>query len=533
MIALSRFSPRIPERAGAGIWPALAAVMLISLYPLLRYGGSWNIGGDTVNFVITIRSVLDTGELDPSGRQVYPNGYGFQALSVFLVHVSGISLPDWQVFGAALLVVWMVFPAWLLYREWVGSGRGATLATVILFTQPELLFGIMRGTHEKFTRGLMLLCLYLLTYSLRSRNNPRRFASAVLAFYLGTYALVSFNNFFSTSFITAVLIALMMVWVVAWRTKSFSSLSIAVQRLSHVVFASLIIAFVYTMYVYGPARENLLLLESIADKIAALFLQAETSESFNPYSTPVFQEWISPYVYFMLTLANWTMLLFSGAIWLSQSFTWFVRRRRPDHETDVLMWAFYGAFTLQVALAVVADISGALTGNLQHRMFPTIGMVGAPLIARWLLSVIRTERVVTARLARSAIWATIAVMASLSLMKATNEPVLSNRWQTYLPAEVEAVEWADTTLARRTVWTGYDRRLIEVIDTRSGAEPRRVALDRLEVNPDTDNFLISELTRIQSHRYDIALPTRFDDFVTYDNGEVQIYHERPRTPYNR
>src|SRR5690606_21575865 len=144
------------------------------------------------------------------------------------------------------------------------------------------------------------------------RNRPARFAAAILAFYVTVYAVITFNNLFSTSFISAVLLALVMVRLLAWRTKSLPILSSMVKRLSYVVAVSLVLAFLYTFYVYEPARANLFLLESIVDRIAALFLPTETTETFNPYTGAVFRAWISPYAFLLLTVSNWLMLLVSG-----------------------------------------------------------------------------------------------------------------------------------------------------------------------------------------------------------------------------
>lgn len=518
---------------GLGVLPAIVVVLLISIYPLIRYGGTWNVGGDTLNFTVAIRSVLDSGNLVTPGGVNYPNGYGFQVLSVFFINLTGLDLPEWQVFGAIFLVTWMVFPAWLLYREWVGSNVGATLATIFLFTQPELLFGVMRGTHEKFTRGLILLCLYLITYSLRSRQSSRRFVASLLAFYLSAYALITFNNLFSTSFLAAVLLSLVMAWFLAWWTKSFHTFRPTMQRLTYVIVISFVLASIYSFYVYSPAKQNLVLLQTITDKVAALFLDVQSTPSYNPYTGPVFHAWVSPLIFLLLSLPNWILLLGSSLIWASQSVHWLLRRKAPSSDSELLLWAFYGAFALQGALTVLADVSGALSGNLQHRMFPTISLMGVAIIAHWLLPILRSKRNSLARIARTATWVGICFLSLLTLAKATNEPVLSNQWATYLPAEVNALDWAERKLAGRAVWTGFDRRLVEVVHIRSGALPRRSRLDRFSVEPETDNFLISEIIRLQSPRLSVPLPIQSDDFITFDNGQAQIYHRRPQTPYRR
>lgn len=520
-----------------GILPILVIAFLISLYPFLRFGGWWNAGGDTLIFTYAIRNLLESGNLVSSSGVNYPNGYGFQALSVFLIRLSGLSLPQWQLFGSVLLIFWMVIPAWLLYREWLGTNRGATLAAIFLFTQPELLFVIMRGTHEKFTRGLILLCLYLITYSLRSRHSWRRFAASVLAFYLTSFALTTFNNFFSTSFLSAVLLSLFLAWGLVRWTKSTHLFSHAIQRMAYAVLITFILAFIYTFYVYTPAIRNLLILETITDRVAALFLDVQATATFtpiyNPYTEPVFYAWVSPYAFLLLSLGNWILLLGSGIIWVSQTFRYLLRRQAPSSNAELLLWSFYGAFAVQGVLSVLADISGALAGNLQHRMFPTISLMGVAVIARWLLPILQSDRNFKTRLARSVLVVGVSLLTLLALVKATREPVLSNQWSTYLPAEKRALDWAERTLADRSVWTGYDRRLVETVHIRSGGLPRRSRLDRFNAKPETDNFLISELIRLQVPRFGASLPIASDDLLTYDNGQAQIYHRRPGNAYRR
>src|SRR5215213_1567955 len=196
-----------------GLVIIVVATILLGLYPILRYGGLWG-EIDTNAATLAIRAMYDTGSILPGGnRFVYPNGYTYQVLAVFLMNVSGISLPALHLYASSLLLFVIVVPAWLLYRELTASVRGATLATVLLITQPEFLFVVSRGTHEKFTRALMLLTLYLIAASFRSRHRPARLISMTLAFYLAGYAIVALNNLLSTSFIFGVLLSFIIIWV--------------------------------------------------------------------------------------------------------------------------------------------------------------------------------------------------------------------------------------------------------------------------------------------------------------------------------
>ena len=249
------------------------AVFLVAGYASMRYGKLWG-ETDTNVFAVLIRAMVDEAKLVPVQR-VYPNGYGFPVLATYLVSISGLSVTGMQLAGGALLAVWVVLPVWLAYRELVGSARGATLATVLILIQPEFLFPILRGTHEKFTRGLMFLCLFLLVRSILARQTWRRFAALLLGFYLASYALITFNNLLATSFIVALGLALVLGLIMRYLIAPRSDSSDTMRRLLYAVSISLLLAFLFTFYAYPPARHGLRIVESVWDRMAMLFLDVE------------------------------------------------------------------------------------------------------------------------------------------------------------------------------------------------------------------------------------------------------------------
>lgn len=542
----------------------IAVALLIASYAMLRYGGLWG-EGDTNVFSAASQAALETGRLTEAPAQaVYPNGYGYQAITIFLANVTGLTVPDLQLYGSALLMIWIVVPAWLLYREFIGSKPGATLATAILFVQPEFLFPVLRGTHEKFGRGLMLLCLYLLIRSLHSRDRPRRFGALVLAFYLSVFTLISLNNLMATSFILVIGLALALSWLVFLGNRTiFPSMMAAIRRLLYAVGISIVLTFIFIFYAYTPARHDLLVIWSFGDQLGALFSGiggAGDAASTNPYAT-VDTGWISLPAYFTVSLANWLLLLGSAAIWFWQGVCWMRPRKRPQGETlgstetnlgpltvwmwrgtcwlrrseresDLLLWAFYGAFVFQVVISIALDVSGALTSNLQHRAFPGFTMLAAPVAAKWLVERMPWQAL-AGRLAQAVLWTGIAVLSVLSVLKSTNEPLLSNKWLFYLPAEVTAFEWAEDSLSERSLWSGFDERIAASVGIRSEMATRKVQLTMSVVDASVRDFLISDIIRRQSLRLSVPVPVEADSMITYDNGQAQIQHLRPRTPFQK
>ncbi|MEM7334924.1 MAG: hypothetical protein AAF490_22795 [Chloroflexota bacterium] len=506
----------------------LMTVLVLASYAIFRYGGYWG-ETDTFAFANAIRAIQTSAELTPQG-QSYPNGYGFQALSVFMMSFLGITLDQWLLVVGTFLVGWIVFPAWLLYRELTASPRGATLATVILFVQAEFLFPVLRGSHEKFTRGLMLFCLFLLVRSLKTRYEPKRFAGWLIAFYLAVFGLITFNSLLAISFIVATCLALGLNWTAMrfFNRKRTKKADPASQRLTYAALISMGMAFLFTFYIYQPAIHHLDLFQSIWDKVAALLLDVEESAT-DPYQV-VSLGWINLPTYLTVSIGNWIILLVSAILWVSKTVQWLFTDEKPRKISEMILWAFYGAFAFIGALSVLIDFSGAIDGNLQVRSFPSFAMLAAPFIARWVMSRRATNWHRVTRLG----WLAVMVLAVFATLKATNEPSLSNKWLFYFEPELQAIEFADATLEDTAVWTGYDERLVTAVGIREGLGNYDITLahDVRQIE-DTRNFLVTDITNQRGQRLARPLPVEVggDSLITYDNGFAELYHLRPRTPY--
>jgi hypothetical protein len=502
--------------------------LLIGSYALLRYGGWWS-ESDTQAFIRATTTVLQTGALAPAG-QAYQNGYGYQVLVIWLATLTGLPLGLLQLITGALLAVWVVFPAWLCYREFTHSRLASSLAILVLLAQPEFVFPLLRGTHEKFTRGLMFLCLYLLLRSLRERV-PRRIALLLVGFYLCAYALIAFNTFMATSFILAVILALALLLLVSWcLAPAGGPARPLVTKLLYVAFSSFVIASIFIFYIYPPAQDQLRVLQNMADRLALLFLQVEGA-ALNPY-TVVNSGWISLQVYFVLSLANWLLLAFSLFLWLGQSYRWLIHRAALPARHELALWAFYAAFAFLGFSSILVDVSGALSANLQHRIYPSFAMLAAPLAGAWL-----AERAVFAsaspRWRHAAVGLLLAILIGLSVLKATAEPLLSNYWVFYTPAEQASLVWAEQALRGRSLWTDPIGRVGAGYVIQTGREPVHITLDSYRPDRSTRDYLLSQTTLLHQLRLGQSLPVQADSLVTYDNGQAQIYHRRPLTPFQK
>jgi hypothetical protein len=517
-----------PSERSTWLWlgPLLFAG-LIGLYFSGRFGAHW-AESDSAALSQVFRAFIAGGRLVPNGA-VYPNGYAFQSITAAILATTGLDIPTLQQMVYPLLVPLVVLPAWALYRELTGSARGALLATLLLFTQPEFLFVILRSSHEKFTRIFLIMLLYCLVRSFRLRDHFWLFAAHIALTYLMAYAFVASNNLLAHSFIFTVAGAFGISWLALLIRPRLRTLGAhLIHRFVYVVSTCLVLVYLVTFYIYPPAQHDLFALQDTFQRMFVLVLDVQ-GESTNAY-TQVAIGWLSLTVYFIVSLANWLVLLASALIWIYQAFQWFVRNRPVESQISWFLWLLYAAFGLQGALSIVADASGALGSNLQHRLFPSISIVSVALVgatlARW-----RPPRF--ADHVGLVLSVGLGCLAVLSMLKATNEPLLSNKWTFYRVPELRALEWTDAHLRNRGIWSEYDERLIVAYETARGLSPNDNRFIGYGPPPSVRSILLTDVARVRARRLDQPLPPPPDAMRVYDNGSAELYHLRPETPYQR
>jgi hypothetical protein len=502
-------------------------LVVVAIYFVTRFNGQW-AESDSANFTIYIRDFVHVGRLIPEGFAIYPNGYLDQAVSAFLLSVSGISVETLQQWAYPLLAAMVVPVAWVTYREFSPSDRGATLATMALLTQPDFLFVILRSSHEKFTRTLMLLCVLLVARTLTKAGPTGRTVMYAAILYGAAYALVSSNYLLANSFFVALATAWAGALVLTRISPRISSWTRPIaERLPYLVAGSFLIVFMFTFYVYPPANHDLLVIRHTWDLVMALVTSGPgQNEDVLAAYNQISLGWINIPTYLVLSAANWILLFTATALWARRGVQWVLRGGRPSSDVALLAWLLYGALVVQGGVAILADASGALGGNLQVRLFPSLSMVGVALLAvelgGWRApSPIR--RPLLALLAAGAF-----AVSALSVLKATNEPLFSNKWSFYRTGELEAIAWADGHMTGAQTWTEFDERLTAAFWMAIGLPRNGFAFT---ITPTTGAFVVSDLTRLRSLRTLQALPIEPDALQVYDNGMAQVFHRRPRTPH--
>lgn len=525
-------SPDSERRNALSSWLGPILYMwLVGLYFVVRYSYQW-AENDSAIFTHHIRTMIQEGRLTPLHADAYPNGFAYQAISTAIVAMTGLDVTLLQQLVYPLLAALVVLPAWILYREITGSAKGATLATLLLFTQPEFLFVVLRSSHEKFTRAFMMLCLFLLLRSFKLHDRPRAFATHVGLFYLIAFAFVASNNLMTHTFVFAIACAMLFAWLLGRRSAAaaLQSHSISIMRFVYPILIILGLVYVFTFYLYPPARHDLLILKDSWQRVQALLFEpraADTAAYTGAYAYISFG-WVNLPTYFLVSIANWIMLIASLAIWIRQVARWLLRDRPPQSRSTWMLWLLYAAFAAQGILSVVADASGALGSNLQHRLFPSFTIIAVGIVAMALENW-RPRRF--AAFARPALAVGLCGIAALSALKATNEPALSNKWVFYRPAEIAALRWTDQHTRNATIGTEFDERLRVAFVTMFDKSEHGNIFRTYTTPAVSRDLILTAVTRLRSSRLQAPLPIPPDALRVYDNGEGELYHLRPQTPY--
>ena len=532
-----------PRTAPGWLLPSLIAYVLsVCTYYVVRAGGSL-AENDTAVLTSAIRAALESGSLLAGAGGAYLNGFTYTAVSVTLVTMTGVDPAFLQQVAFPLLSAALVLPAWCMYRELCGGARAAGLAVLLLFAQPEFLFVILRGSHERVLRLFMMVAFWILLRSFQFRDQPRAFATHVSLFYAIGFGLIATNTFFGVSFLAAVTAALAIAWTTHRRHGlvraaggSITALGPVIARLKSVIVALAAVLFVILFYVYPPASRGLEAIQQITQKTTQLVLTTDTGTS--PY-VQVVSGWVSQRAYYALAASDYLLMAGSAFIWLWHTWRWFgwhsARARELATTREWLLWLLYGAFALQGAASIMADRTGLLGSNLQHRSFPSFAMLAVPLVADTLVTVSRRlhpRRL--QRLAAPVMAGGVGLIAGLALLKATNEPALSNWWTFYTPHELRALTWTDAHLRRSTAWVGPHERLRTAFAIAIGTSPEGNTWDIASVpHADTRLYILSDVVRAHAARQRVPLPAVAEANRVYDSGPVEIYRQRARTPYQR
>jgi hypothetical protein len=301
---------RLP-RPRSFVMLVLLYALLIGGYFVLRYGGQW-VEGDSAGMTRLIEIMREEGVLQPV-QEFYAHGFGYQAVSVFVLTATGLSPQVLQTMVYPILaVIGLGLVSFAFFSQLVRSRQAAVLATLFLLLQPDLLFVTMRGSHEKLDWPLMIVAL-LLFY--RSVDRPLLITVVhVGLFYLAVFALTTVNVFFASSFLVALILGLLLGQVVSvFLHRRLSRDPSGLGRLTYVSLSCGILLFTFMAYLYPVALADLRTMRSIWDQASTMALGFEAKAQ--PYDY-IQVGWVSQPVYLGLTVFTWLLIALSFVAWL-------------------------------------------------------------------------------------------------------------------------------------------------------------------------------------------------------------------------
>lgn len=510
-------------------WPALLPIgyaFFVTCYIAIRYGYRW-AETDSAAFTRAIRGVTSAESLTPSGA--YPNGFGYQTIVMTLAQATGLEVVTLQLVVLPFLTLVVGLCAFIALRTLMGNSILGGFAALLLFIQPEFLFVIERGNHEKVTHSFVLILVFLLTASLVRRQTSSSLVAIVLAYYVTVWALISTNSFFASSIVAGLTLALPGGILALRLARSTIAEYESARRTPYTVLASFALLFAFIAYIYDPAGHTLALYRTLVDQLSVLFLSGEPAGA--PYSM-VGAAWHPAWLYTFLSAFNWLVLISSGATWL-----WLAYRFRKDGVSQanrhlVLLCLLAAAFAIQVAGSVIVDLSGFLSANVQIRLFPLFMLFGVPLMVLG-GSKLFSHLQGNARTAASVATACLLMAFAISgVLKATNDPLVSNKWLFFSDSEQHALAWADDRIDAREIWVGFDERLLVMQHIHQPVDTERENVFITGYTEQTPLYVAtSDIIASRSLRLRIPSPNIQREDRIYDNGGAQIYHRVPESPY--
>lgn len=511
----------------------LAVYLLLAAgYISMRYG--WQaLGGDANSLTRLSQNVLIEGTITPE-MGAYPFGYLYPTLNTFLAQLTGVPVQSLQMFVQPFLIVLLVPIGFAAFRSLTGSSIVALLASLLLFLQAEFLFEAMRSSHAKVTWILALVMLFVLARSFQTGKNGRQLFAWVIVFYLIAFGLVTSSSFFASNYIFGLAFAFVGTLVLLSLPRTKELITPQMRRLSYVTLSSLILVVLFIFFLYAPAMTQISILQSVFDKVAVFFLDVEVTAESSPYNY-VQATWINTPTFLVLTSLSWLILLLSFSVWLYRGWQLLVRRESVQAGA-LLLWMLYAGFVILLAIGVITDFSGALSRNLQLRIFPHLMVVAIPLAAEAIVAAVRWSRgkgVRTGRLVSAMLLAAIAFFALSSMLKVTNEPLLSNYWSFYGESEKVAVGWVDEHVRSNEVWIGADTRLRTLAATFGSWSEQKVYPERGTEPVVARYLLMSDIMRKHAGRSGYTLPDNWPYQKVFDAGDAELYYSLPQTPFQR
>jgi hypothetical protein len=557
-----RALPVLRARTAASPVPfdrAILSVLVVSLtfgaFFVVRYFGYWS-EQDTAVFSRVIADMQEVNSLRSPGG--YTHGFAYPVWAATTAKMAGLSIAQLlQLYTPLVGSLMLGLFSFAAFRRLLGSQRRALLGTVLLFLTPELYFTVSRGNHEKFTVSLVLLAVLCLLSGFIEGYQKKRwrvFVSWTFVLYIIAFTLISLNIFFGSIFTASVTLILILTTLISRvRPKKGASLRVIVRRLVIVVSCLWLLFSLMVWYVYPQHGTNSRLISSAVENIGHLLGTAEPEpvpeatseaevapipeepefEASNPYSVGG-TDWVSLPIFHIISLFRWTLLLGSTVTLLSL-FVYTLRNLEHVTFPTFFLIGFCGALTVLIGIAIPIDFLNLSAGsNLQVRVYTYFSILAVPMLAYGISFILERFRPIRLRpFVSFAVKVALVGFAVLSLLKATLDPAISNRWTFYYPAEVQAAHFWNTRMQSRTLWIGAEGRMqyAYTIEYPLGLPNNNTMV--VLGHTGTTHALYSPVVAASAVAWGRFPSLYWLENKVYDNGIAQVYHRLPETPFQR
>ncbi len=520
-----------PSRAKTRFKPSFGLVLSLGLfyagYLVIRYRGLWT-ENDTAIF--THDAILTAHYHSIMFPTQYPHGFGYQLWLAMMQLTTGLPAGFINTVILPFIGVALAFIlALVTYVELTEHVALSELSVLLIVMVPNIMFTLLRGNHEKLTIVLVFAGVWALVRFLRCETAAQRLTWEIV-FYICMALNGIVNDYFTVVIMWGLFAYLILGGLFAWRTGSPQSRALApVFRLCMI---SLCVIVMDVWLVFPPAQSDAHLLLMTLQKLKTLFL-TQTASS-NPLSSPE-QQWVSLPVYLVTSAFRWLTIAASFLAWLFMLWIPF-RRRQPLSISWLVMMSFYAATAALVFVAVPVDLTGLAAGdNLEVRNFTYFALFAVPFVA------LGISRVVPSLYARKTVVKIVPALATslmgvflvMSILETTLDPMISNQWIFYSPAEKQAVLFFLRHQQRaQLLWAGPDERLRNVAATWwTHTDPWSVAGGATPTFPPYALWLWSRNIAINSMELKDPLPAFSQENLVYSNGQAKIYAAIPSSPF--
>jgi hypothetical protein len=141
------------------------------------------------------------------------------------------------------------------------------------------------------------------------------------------------------------------------------------------------------------------------------------------------------------------------------------------------------------------------------------------------------ESVWARRIALTAGTCAFIYFAIAAVLKATNDPLVSNKWTFYSYAEASGIHWTNSNLDKQFVWADFDERIVAASDMEMADAGGPESVWVRSPNENVRYYFISDVIVDRSQRLKRPIPQTSGNDLIYDNGRVHVTHVRQVTPY--